>query len=171
MLQAWLVVYTPLKFYAVSNMLFHKYRGANVAVTNWMSQFLCLSQPSPLWNWLTETRDMPKELGLFYVSFLTVILYIHQEQFIIVQVTIPTPYNKAPSNYMLALKRLSMKLLNIVTLLNFKVVLGDNPTRLKKILSKSTLKETGILLSQLSVHFQKNLSVFISVLVMSLLPD
>ena len=38
--------------------------------------FLCLSQPSPMWNWLMETRDMPKELGLFYVNLLSVLLYI-----------------------------------------------------------------------------------------------
>ena len=27
--------------------------------------FLCLYQPRSLWNWLTETWDMPNELGLF----------------------------------------------------------------------------------------------------------
>ena len=36
MLQAWLVVAPTLKFYIVSNVLFHKYRGDNVAVTNFM---------------------------------------------------------------------------------------------------------------------------------------
>ena len=51
--------------------------------------FLWLSQPRPLWNRLTEIRDMPKELGLFYINLLTVWLYIQLNQFIIVQVTLP----------------------------------------------------------------------------------
>ena len=66
---------------------------------------------------------------------------------------------------MLVFKRLSLNLLNIVTLLTVKVVLGDNPTRTKTIsnifklnLSKSVLTETDIFISQLYVHFKKNLS-------------
>ena len=39
MLQARLVVAPPSKFYTVCTVLFHKYRGANVAVTNCMSHF------------------------------------------------------------------------------------------------------------------------------------
>ena len=39
MLQALLVVTPPSKFYTVSNVLFHKDGGANVAVTNCMSHF------------------------------------------------------------------------------------------------------------------------------------
>ena len=39
MLQDLLVVALPLKFYTVSTVLFHKDAGANVEVTNCMSQF------------------------------------------------------------------------------------------------------------------------------------
>ena len=39
MLQAWLVVAPPSIFYTISTLLFHKYGGANVAVTNCMSHF------------------------------------------------------------------------------------------------------------------------------------
>ena len=39
MLQAWLVVTPPWKNYTVSTVLFHKYGGANVAVTNCISHF------------------------------------------------------------------------------------------------------------------------------------
>ena len=60
--------------------------------------FLCLSQPRALWNWLMETSYMTKELGLFYVTFLNVPLFIHLYQFIIVQVTLPTLSYQAPSN-------------------------------------------------------------------------
>ena len=66
--------------------------------------FLCLSQPRPLWNCLMETRYMPKELGLLYVNFLTVWLYIQLEQFIVVQVALPTLYHQVPSNFLLVKK-------------------------------------------------------------------
>ena len=39
MLQSWLVVDPYSKFYTVSTVLFHKYGGANVEVTNYMSHF------------------------------------------------------------------------------------------------------------------------------------
>ena len=39
MIQAWLVVAPTTKIYTVSNVLFHKYGGENVAVTNFMSHF------------------------------------------------------------------------------------------------------------------------------------
>ena len=69
-----------------------------------------------------ETLDIPKELGLFYVTFLNVPLYIQWDQFIIFQVTLPTPYQQVPSNFMLAFKRLCLNLLNIVYFLNLKVL-------------------------------------------------
>ena len=113
-----------------------------------------------------ETRYMPKELGLFYVAFLAVQLYIQLDQFIIVQVTFSTLYNQGPSSFILGLKGLHQNLLNIVTLLTLKVVLGDHPTRLATILtifnsklSRSILTETRILLSQLSVEFQSKISL------------
>ena len=58
--------------------------------------FPCFSQPSPLWNWLMETRYVSKELGLFYVAFLTIQLYIQLVWFIIVWVTLPTLYHQVP---------------------------------------------------------------------------
>ena len=39
MLQSCLLVSHPSKFYTVSTLLFHKYRGANIAVKNCMSHF------------------------------------------------------------------------------------------------------------------------------------
>ena len=142
--------------------------------------FLCLSPPRPLCNWLIETRYMPKELGLFYVAFLTVLLYIQLDQFIIVQVTLPTLYHQLPSSFILVFKRLHLNLLNILTLLTLRVVIGYHPTRLATILtifnsklSRSILTEIRIFLSQLSVDFQNKLSLnlFISVLVMSISID
>ena len=142
--------------------------------------FLYFPPPRPLRNWLMETRDMPKELGLFYVVFLTVRLYIQLEQFIIFQVTLPTLHHQVPSSFILVLKMLHLNLLNIVTLLTLNFVLGDQHTRLTTILtifnskfSRSILTETRIFLTQRYVDFQNKLSInlFISVLVMFLSPD
>ena len=58
--------------------------------------FPCFSQPRPLCISLMETRDMPKELRLFYVVLLTVPLFICWYQFIILQVVLPTPSHKVP---------------------------------------------------------------------------
>ena len=76
---------------------------------------------------------MPNGLGLFYVDFLNVTLYIQWDQFIIVQVTLTTPSHQVPSNFILGFKMLRLNLLNIVTLLTLKVVLRDHPNRLNKI--------------------------------------
>ena len=89
----------------------------------------------PLWNWLMETQDMPKELRLFYFAFLTVWLYILLKQFIIFQVNLPTLYHQVPSSFILVFKRLLLKFLNILTLLTLMVVLIDHPTRLATILT------------------------------------
>ena len=121
---------------------------------------------------------MLKELGLSYIDFLIVPLFIHWDQFIIVQVALPTPYHEVPSNSMLVFKRLPLNLLNIVIFFNPGIVIGYHPTGLKKIsaifklkLSESNLTETGILLSQMSVRFQNKifLRLFIRFLVVYLL--
>ena len=129
-----------------------------------------------MWNYLMKKQDIPKELELFYVALITVPLYTQWEQFIIVQVTLTTPYHQFTSNFMLYLKRLRLNLLNILTLSTLKINLGNPPTKLKKIMnifklkiSKWNLIERGIFLSQLYTHFNKKLRLFISVLVMYLL--
>ena len=66
--------------------------------------FLCFFQPIPLWYWLMGTRYMTKELGLFYVTFLTVWLYIQVDQFIIIEVNFPTLDHQVPSNSIFVLK-------------------------------------------------------------------
>ena len=78
---------------------------------------------------------MPKELGLFYVDLVTVSLYIQHDQFIIVQVTLLTPSDQIPSNFMLSFKRLRLNLLKSMNMLTLKVVIGNQPTRFKKILT------------------------------------
>ena len=125
MLPEWLVVAISSKIYTLSTLLFHKYIEENVSVTNCMSHFICSFQPRPLWNWLMETWDIPKQLELFYVIFLSVPLYIHWEQFIIVQVTLPTPSHQVPSIVVLVLKILHLKQFKTVISLTLRVVLRD----------------------------------------------
>ena len=78
-----------------------------------------------------ETQDTPKQFGLFYVTFQTIQLYIKLDQFIIVQVNLPTLSHQVYSHLIPVLKRLHLNLFNIVTLLNLKVVLVYHHTRLK----------------------------------------
>ena len=114
MLQAWLVATPSSTFYTVYVMLFHKYRGANFSVKNCMPHFSMFVPTKATVKFLMETQDMPKEMRLFYVILLTVSLYIWWYQFIIVQVTLPTPSHQVPSNFMRVFKRLHLNLLNIV---------------------------------------------------------
>ena len=177
MLQTWLVVPPPSKFIQYLLCCFIKTKEQMLQSQIACHTFLCLYPLRPMWNLIMETRDIPKELGLFYIAFLIIRLYIQLDQFIIVQVTLPTLYHHVPSSFILVFIRLHMNLLKIVTLLTLKVVVEDNPTRLTTILTffnskllRSILTETRILLSQLSLEFQNKISLnlFISVLVMSL---
>ena len=139
-----------------------------------------LSQPRPLRKSLMEKRDIHKELGSFYVTFLTFTLYIQWDQFIIVQVILPTPPNKVPSNLMLDSTRLHLNILNIVTLFTLKVVLGDQSTRLNKNLNYIQIetvkvnphRDKNIFVPTIyAISKQISLSLLIRVLIMSLLSE
>ena len=94
--------------------------------------FLCLYQTKTLRIWPMETRDMPKELGLFYVILLTDPLYIHWDTFIILHVILTIQYHQVISNFMLVFNMLHLNLLKIVILLTLKVVPGYHPARIEK---------------------------------------
>ena len=127
-----------------------------------------------------QIRDMPKELVLFYVIFRNVQLYIQLDQFIFFQVILPTLYHQMSKLFMLVLKKVTYEPLEHCEFVDPNVVLGDHHNRLKTIItifkkkfSRSTLTETKILLSQLSVGLKKiiSLNLFISILVMYLSLD
>ena len=161
-------------------MLLHKDGGENVAVKNLMSHFSMFLPTKATVKLYNRNTGNTQLIG--------VILYLFPKFSILYPVG-PVyycpghPYNIISSgalHFYVGFKRFRLKLLNILTLLNLKVIIGYQPTRLKKIftilkykLSKSTLTETVILLSQLSVYLQNkiSLSFFISVFAMSLLPD
>ena len=133
-------------------MLFHKYGGANVDLTNFMSHFSMFFPIYTTVKWLMETLDIPKEWGIFYVTFLNIPLYIRWDQVIIIQFTLPTPSHQVPSNVLLVFKVLHLNLSNIVVLSPLKVILKDHPNIIKNIytifklnLSNLTIRETGIL--------------------------
>ena len=73
---------------------------------------------------MTETQDIPKELGLIYVVFLTDPLCIQWDQFIIFQVTLLIKSHQMFSNFLLVLKSLHLNLSNIVVLFTLKVFLN-----------------------------------------------
>ena len=122
---------------------------------------------------------MPKELVSFYVSLLTVTLYIQWYQFIIVHVSLPKLYNQVPSSFILVKKRLHLNPLNIVTFLTVRVVFGDHPTRIKTIstIFKSKFVEVkpqidrNIVVPTVCLLSKKSIILFIRVLVMYPLPD
>ena len=135
-------------------MLFHKDREANFAVTNGMSHFSMFFPTKATVKLANENTGHTQVIGIIFVAFLTVQLYIQWDQLIIATVTLPALFHQVPLNFILVFKRLHLNLLNIVYLLTLKVVLGDHHTRLKTFLtifnskfSSSTLTETRILLS------------------------
>ena len=170
----------PSKFYTVSTLLLHKYGGANVAVTNLMSYFSMFVPKKATVKLANGNTGHSQGIGI--------ILYHFPNCSVIYPVGPAYYFPGHPSNtissgvlkFILYFKRLCLNLFHIVTLLIIKAFLGDQLTTIKTIsitfkskLAKSTLKETGMLLPQLSVHYQNeiSLSLFISVLVMSLLSD
>ena len=155
MLQAWLVVSPPSIFHTFSTVIFFKDGGENDAVTNFMSHFSMFFQ--------TKATVKMANVNMVHTQGIGFILCCFTNCSVIYPV-VPVYYcPRRPSKtislgalkFMLVFKRLHMNLLNIVTLLTLKVFLGNHPTRLKTIstifkskLSKSTLKETEIFLSQ-----------------------
>ena len=173
------MVAPPSKFYTVSTALFHKYGGANVAVTNCMSHFSMFVSTKATVKLANGNTGHAQGIGIILCRFPNFL--------IIYPVGLVYYFPGHPSNtissgalkFYIGFKMLHLNLLNIVNLLTLKVVVGDHYTRLKIILtifnsklSRSILIETRILLSQLYVEFQKKLSLnlFISFLVMSLSP-
>ena len=77
-----------------------------------------------MWNWLMETWNMPKELGLFYNIFLPFPSYTPRDQLIICQATFAIPYHWYPLSISMFINILSLNLFNIVILYTLKVFLG-----------------------------------------------
>ena len=88
--------------------------------------FLCLYQPNPIRIQLMETRDMPKELRLFYAILKTFPFYVRCYQFITVQVTLEISSHQLNLNLMLYFKMLCVIILNIVILRTLNIFPGGH---------------------------------------------
>ena len=68
-IQAWLVVDPPSKFYAVSTVLFYKHWGVNVAVKKFLPHFSVFVPTKANVKPDNVNKDMTQELGLFVCRF------------------------------------------------------------------------------------------------------
>ena len=136
-LQAWLVVSSPLKVYTVSTVLFHKYGGENVAITNCMSHFSMFVPTKATVKLDNGNMGHAQGIGVILCRFPKwSIIYLVVPVYYF-QVILPKQSHQVPSNFMLVFKRLHLNLLKIVVLLTLKVIIRDYPTKLKKSLISS----------------------------------
>ena len=70
MLQNWLVVAPTSKFHTVSTTLFHKYGGANIAVTNCMSQFSMFVPTNSIVKLANGNMEHDQLIGILLCSFI-----------------------------------------------------------------------------------------------------
>ena len=177
MLQSWLMISPTKNIYTVYTVLFHKNGGVNSAVKNWMSQFSMFVPTKAVVKLANGNTVHAQGVGIILCRFPNFSI-IYPVEWVCYCTGHPSKTISSGALIFYAIfLRLHLNIFNIVTLLTLEVVIGDNHTRLKKILtifnskfSGSTLTETRILLYQLYVDFQNkvSLNLFISFLVMSL---
>ena len=141
------MVSPPSKFYKFSFVFFHKDVGDNVTVTNFISHFSKFFPTKAIVKLANLNTVHSQVIGIVVCCFpngstiyLVVTVYYfpgHPSN---------TISSGALKTFMLAFKRLSLNLLNIVNLLTLKVILGDHPNRLKTIstLFKSKLSNSNL---------------------------
>ena len=121
-------------------MLFHKYGGTNVAATNFMSYFSTFVLTKATVKLANGNTGYSQGIRIILCCFPNFSIKYPVGPVYYCPFTLPTPSHKVPSNLMLIFKRLHLNLLNIVTVLKLKVVLGDHPTKLKTIYTIFILK-------------------------------
>ena len=113
-------------------MLFHKYVGENVEVTNFMSHFSMF---------VPTKSDVKLDNGNMGHAQVIGIILCHFTNCPIIYPVVPVYYypgnnsnniSSGDLKFILVFKKLHMNILNIVILYTLKVVLGDHPTRLGK---------------------------------------
>ena len=134
MLQYLLVVTPSSKFYTVFTVLFHKYRGPNVSVPNFISHFSMFVPTKATVKLANENMVHAQVIGIILCCF---------PNCSITYMVVPVCYFPGhPSNtissvdlkfYVGFQKVVHMNPFNIVTLLTLKVFLGDHTARLKII--------------------------------------
>ena len=120
------------KYNKVSTLLFHKFVGVNAAVINCMSHFYMFVPTKSTVKLDNGNTGHSQGIGIILCSF---------PDCSNIYTVGPVYYCPGhPSNniflgelnFLLLFKRLKLNLLTIVTLLTFKIILGENPIRLKK---------------------------------------
>ena len=96
MLQTRLVLARPSNFYTVSTVFCHKDRGANFAVTNCMSHFSMFFPTKATVKLANGNTGHAQVIGVILCSF-SKCSNIQWDQFMIVQVTLPTPPHQVTS--------------------------------------------------------------------------
>ena len=135
MLQTSLVVAPTSNFYTLSTVLFHKDVEANVAVTNCMSHFSMFVPTKATVKLDNGNTVHAQGIGIILCRFPNCLIIYPVGP---VYYCPGQPYNTILSGnlkFLLVFKRLHLNLLNIMTLLNLKIVPGDHPTRLATILT------------------------------------
>ena len=97
---------------------------------------------------------MSKELGSFYVAFITVQLYIQLEQFIILQVTLPTLYHQVTSKFMLVLKKVTSEPLE-----NCKLVDPQGLSWISPYQTHNNIEYLQLEIVKINTHRDKNIVV------------
>ena len=121
-----------LQIFIQCPVLSNKIVGANVTVTNCMSRLYMFVPTKATVKLYNRNTGHTQRIGVILCCFPNYSLIYPVVPVFIVQVTLPTPSHQVPSNFMLAFKRLNLKLLNIVNFLTLMVILVDHLPALKQ---------------------------------------
>ena len=116
------------KSYTVSTVLFHKYVGANVAVTNCKSRFYMFLSTKATLKLANGNTGHAQGIEVILCRFPKCSIIYPVVPVYYCPGHLTTPYHKVLSNFMLVFKRLRLNLLNILNFLTLRFVIGYHPT-------------------------------------------
>ena len=160
------MVTTPLKLYTLYTVLFHKYGGTNVSVTNCMSHLSMFVPNNATVKLYNGNKRHAQAIGIIFCHFPTCYL---------IYPVVPVYYcpgypsnNISPDalNIFVGFQKFAPELLQHCEFLTLKVVLVGQPTRLKTILTTFKSKfvkvnpqrESNIFVPTVCALSKKNLS-------------
>ena len=132
-IQAWVVVALNSKFYTVSTVLFHKYGGANVAVANCMSHFSMFVPTKATMKLDNGNTGHNQIIGIILCCFPNCSIIYKMGTVYYCQGRPANTLSPVSLKFYVCSRKVTYNILNIVSLLNLKGVLGDHPNRLKTI--------------------------------------
>ena len=142
--------------------MFHKYLGENVAFTNCMSRFSMFVPTKANVKISNGNTGHAQGIGVILCRFPKCSIMYSVGPVYYCPGHSSNNISSVALKFYVGFQKVTSEPHEMLPLLNLRVVLGDHPNRPKTILtilkpefSKSTLTETGILLSQMSVPYQK----------------